>query len=266
MKISIVTISYNQAEFLEEAILSVLSQNYPDLEYIIVDPGSTDGSREIIERYRDRIAHTILEPDAGPADGLNKGFSLATGDVYGFLNSDDILLDGALAEVVDAFAKHSSADVISGHGFIIDRKGHQIRKVFSDRYSLLRDAFGQSILVQPSSFFHAAAYKKANGFNVDNRSNWDGELFYNIAQHECRFKTVNKFWSGYRLYPESITGGASLDAKIKAYSERKFREIMGRQRRGSDRIITMALKIYKHISNPVALFERICKGKIYGQG
>jgi len=94
MKFSIVTISYNQAQFLEKAILSVLNQEGVGLEYIVVDPGSTDGSREIIERYRDRFGHVVFEKDHGPADGLNKGFQYATGDVYGYLNSDDVLLPG----------------------------------------------------------------------------------------------------------------------------------------------------------------------------
>ena len=230
MKVSIVTISFNQAEFLEEAILSVLNQGYSNIEYIVVDPGSTDGSRDIIEKYRDKIGHIIFEPDEGPADGLNKGFEVASGDIYGFLNSDDILLSGTLMSVVKTFEKNASADVISGHGYIIDRVGYKLRKIFSDKYSLFRDAYGQSILIQPSTFFLASVYNKTNGFNVVNRSNWDGELFYNIAQQGAKFISVNEFWSGYRLYPESITGGASLDVKIKAYGVRKFREIIGRKR------------------------------------
>ena len=74
-RVSIVTISFNQEKFLERTIRSVLAQDYPEIEYIVVDPGSTDGSRDIIERYRDRIAHVIFEPDKGPSDGLNKGFA-----------------------------------------------------------------------------------------------------------------------------------------------------------------------------------------------
>ena len=85
MIISIVTLSYNQAEFLERAIRSVVEQDYADIEYIVVDPGSTDGSREIIERYRDRISTVILDPDDGPADGLNKGFAAATGDIFAYI-------------------------------------------------------------------------------------------------------------------------------------------------------------------------------------
>lgn len=99
MKFSIVTISFNQREFLERTINSVIGQDGVEIEYIIVDPGSTDGSRDIIERYRPYFAHVILEKDAGPADGLNKGFAVATGEIYGYLNSDDMFEPGALATV-----------------------------------------------------------------------------------------------------------------------------------------------------------------------
>ena len=90
MKLSIVTISFNQAKFLERAIRSVLDQSYPELEYIMVDVGSTDGSLDIIERYRSKIARIITEPDKGSADDLKKRFNLACGEIFGFLNSDDL--------------------------------------------------------------------------------------------------------------------------------------------------------------------------------
>ena len=93
MKISIVTVSFNQADYLEQAIRSVVEQDYSDIEYIVVDAGSTDGSREIIER--DRIATVVFEPDREPADGLNKGFARATGDIFGYINADDAYLPGA---------------------------------------------------------------------------------------------------------------------------------------------------------------------------
>lgn len=89
MKISVVTVSYNQAQFLERAIRSIVEQNQEDLEYIVIDPGSTDESRDIIERYRSNIAKIVYEPDSGPAEGLNKGFFHATGEVPGLINADD---------------------------------------------------------------------------------------------------------------------------------------------------------------------------------
>ena len=89
MKFSVVTVSFNQRQYLEEALTSVLEQDYPAIEYIVVDPGSTDGSRELIESFRDRLASIVFEADQGAADGLNKGFQRASGDIFGFLNSDD---------------------------------------------------------------------------------------------------------------------------------------------------------------------------------
>ena len=130
MKVSIVTISYNQAQFLEQAITSVIQQNHPDIEYIVVDAGSTDGSRDIIATYQHKIDKAVLEKDNGAADGLNKGFSFATGDIFGFLNSDDELLPDALARVMDFFHDHPEVDVVSGCGYFIDSKGVRIQMVY----------------------------------------------------------------------------------------------------------------------------------------
>ena len=108
MRISIVTLSYNQRTFLREAIDSVLQQDHPDLEYIVVDPGSTDGSREFIRSYGEQVAQVVFEPDQGAADGLNKGFSRATGEVFGFLNADDYLLPGRPAPGCGVFPVSSA--------------------------------------------------------------------------------------------------------------------------------------------------------------
>ena len=130
MKISIVTISYNQGQFLEKTILSVIKQNYLDLEYIIVDPGSTDGSREIIENYRAHIDHIIFEPDEGPADGLNKGFKYARGEIFAFLNADDTLLPGALHTVAKFFMNNPDTDLVMGNGYKINEKDEVICPIY----------------------------------------------------------------------------------------------------------------------------------------
>jgi GT2 family glycosyltransferase len=112
-RISIVTVSYNQAPYLEACISSVLNQGYPNLEYVIIDGGSTDGSVEIIERYRDAFAHVTTEPDKGQSDALNKGFARTTGEVLNWLCSDDMLAPGALRHVGEAYARHRS-DLVAG--------------------------------------------------------------------------------------------------------------------------------------------------------
>jgi glycosyltransferase involved in cell wall biosynthesis len=110
--ISIVTPSFNQAQFLEATITSVLDQGYPALEYFIIDGGSTDGSREIIERHAPRLAGWVSERDAGQADAINKGWRRATGEVLAYLNSDDIYQPGALARVAEYFRRHPDTDMV----------------------------------------------------------------------------------------------------------------------------------------------------------
>src|ERR1035441_10130908 len=129
MRISIVTLSYNQRAFLRDAIDSILQQDYPDLEYIVIDPGSTDGSRELLQSYGDKITHLIIEPDQGAADGLNKGFGRATGEVFGFLNADDFLLPGALRLVGEFFQSHPRCDMVFGNGYVVDAHGRKTRQV-----------------------------------------------------------------------------------------------------------------------------------------
>jgi len=211
MKVTIVTISFNQAEFLEEAMLSVLNQSYKNIEYIVVDPGSTDGSREIIEKYRNRIAHVIFEPDDGPADGLNNGFSKATGDIYAYLNADDILLPEVVSKMVGYFQRFSDADVISGHGEVIDADSNRLYRDFSDLFSLKSFLSGGGVVIQQSTFFNAQFYKLAGGFNAKNRNCWDGELMLDMALHGAKFKVVNAFIGGFRLHEQSISGSGRLE-------------------------------------------------------
>lgn len=266
VKISIVTISYNQAEYLERAIQSVVEQCHEEVEYIVADPGSTDGSRDIIERYRSRINEVVYERDAGPADGLNKGFARATGDIYGFLNSDDILLPDTLKQVAAYFAGHPEVDVVSGHAVIIDENDKAIRNSYSDRCSLTRYAYGASVLMQPSTFFRADTFRKAGGFNAENKTNWDGELFVDMRLQGARFARINRFLSGYRLQPESITSSAKLDQGIKEYHQRMFRKIMGRNEMYWDVLPRAIFRLLKYTENPRALIERVRKGPVYGRG
>jgi len=263
MKISIVTISYNQASFLEKAIQSVIEQDYKDIEYIVVDPGSTDGSRDIIDKYRTRISRIIYEPDDGPADGLNKGFSYANGDIYGFLNSDDILLPGAFRYIVEYFISHPDVDIVSGHSVIIDEFNKELRKSYSERFSLIKHAYGAVVLMQPSTFFRSEIYRNTNGFNIFNKSNWDGEMFVDMAKKGAQFALINKILSGYRLHPGSITSSGKLDDRIKAYQKYIFRKIMGREWMKMDILLGTMLRVTKHLTSPRALYERITKGRIY---
>ena len=225
MKVSIVTISYNQALFLEQAILSVLTQDYPEIEYIVVDPGSTDGSREIIEKYRGQIDKIIFKPDNGPADGLNKGFQFASGDIFGYLNSDDILLPNAVTKISQAFQKFPHASVISGHGMIINSDGKICKRIYSHRFNLKAYAYGTCVLVQQASFFQRESFLQVGGFNPTNRVSWDGELWVDMALNGAKFERVHSYLAYFRIYHNSITGSGEYQAEIEKQHARICKKI-----------------------------------------
>jgi glycosyltransferase involved in cell wall biosynthesis len=261
MKISVVTISYNQAQFLRECIDSVLSQGYPDLEYIIVDPGSTDGSREIIDSYGDRVIR-IYEKDNGPAHGLNNGFARATGDIFCFLNSDDSFLPGALNDVAAHFDILPDVDVISGHSYVVDRDGGLVRRFYSDRFSLWMKAHRACVLSQASTFFQSRVYHKVGGFNVENRIGWDGELFIDFALAGARFARVNAFWSNFRLYDGGLTGSGTLRPFMDGYAKSIFKKITGRDQTTADVGVILLAQFLRKCLNPKDVLERIYYGPI----
>lgn len=257
MKVSIVTISYNQAQFLEQAIRSVIDQNYSDLEYIVVDAGSTDGSREIIEKYGQKIEHIIVEPDYGPPDGLNKGFGMATGSIYGFLNSDDILLPGTVKQVVDYFKSTDRVDVVSGHAYLIDGNNTIIRRLRSDRFSLKRYAYGACFLAQQSTFFKSSIFKSVGGFNPHNLCAWDGELYVSMAMAGGKFSRKNTYWSCFRSHPNAISASGRLNVLYKDYNKIIFKKIMNREFSPRDHAISLIYRVIKHLLNPKGLLDRV---------
>lgn len=263
MKISIVTISYNQGQFLERCICSVIEQDYDDIEYIVVDPGSTDGSREIIEKYRGKISKVIFEPDNGPADGLNKGFSVVTGDIFGYLNSDDLFLPGALSEVALFFTKNPCVDVMSGHSIVIDEKGNTRRKIFSDEFSAIRYVYRASFISQSSTFFSAATFKNSGGFNANNRVAWDADLWAKMAMNGARFSVLDKMLSCSRIYGGTISSSTHRGEEGDEYREKMFLKVMGRDRNALDSLIQMMFRILRLCKNPKALYERLRHGPIY---
>lgn len=264
-RVSIVTVSFNQAEFLERTILSVLDQDYPGIEYIVVDPGSTDGSRDIIERYRSRISKIILQPDKGAADGLNHGFAQATGEILGFLNSDDVLLPGAVASAVHCLEQRKDIDVVSGHSNLIGPDDSIFRRLFSDRMSISRSIYGGVILMQPSTFFRRSTFNRTRGFNVENRLSWDSELFLDMALAGAKFAVVDEFWSGYRVHGQSITNSRTTGKKMHKAQATIFSRIKGREQQKVDELLIFGYRMLRHILNPRDTWERICRGPVSGR-
>jgi len=215
MTIGIVTISYNQARYLAEAIESVQTADPDGLEYVIVDPGSTDGSREIIERHRRRFSRILLGPDQGPPDGLNKGFAATAADIFGYLNSDDRFTPGALDYVLRYFERHPDVDVLCGAIRIVDEHGKpSLRRRTPDLVDLRRYAYETCFFWQQATFFRREAFLKTGGFNVESKTAWDGELVVDMALAGCRFGYTNKLLGDFRIYGDSITGSGRLTAAL----------------------------------------------------
>jgi len=264
MKISIVTISYNQAEFLEKTILSVIEQDYDKIEYIVVDPGSTDGSRKIIDRYRSKIDKVIFEHDEGPSDGLNKGFAYATGQIYGFLNSDDFFLPHAVRNVARFFSQNVHIDVLSGHAIVVNEEERMLRKFYSDKYSLRNVAYGASTIVQQSTFFKSKMFGIVGGFNKRNNVAWDGEIFIDMALSGANFCVLNSFLSAFRLHKNSITSSMKLADSYSRYKKDMFYKIIKREPKQKDKILRFKYKALQYKNNPRSFYERLLHGPIAG--
>lgn len=250
MKISIVTISFNQVRFLQRAIESVLNQSGCDLEYIVVDPGSTDGSRDIIERYKGHIAKIILEPDQGPPDGLNKGFASATGQIGGYLNADDEFLPGALADVVVSFQSNPSSDVIYGDGYIVDESGRITREFLSTPFSARAYVYGRTWVMQQATFFRLNAFRKTGGFRMESKTAWDGDLLVDFALSGARLVHVPRRWGLFRIYPDSITGSNRLRREFKTDQQRIFQRVMLRDPFWYDSALEEAARLIRLASHP----------------
>jgi len=183
-KLSIITPSFNQGEFLEQCIESVLSQDYPNLEYLILDGGSTDQSAQIIERHRPRLAWAISENDGGQSDAINKGLTRATGDLVAWLNADDFYLPGAFRTVVEAHRRRPGGAFYFGDGLRVDRQGKTISGFFPDgRVMFSRPALllGLNFILQPSTFINRKMLHQAG--LLDGSLHWgmDGDLWMRLS-------------------------------------------------------------------------------------
>jgi glycosyltransferase involved in cell wall biosynthesis len=202
-KISVVTPSYNQAAFIEETINSVLNQGYANLEYIIIDGGSTDGSVEIIKKYQRNLAYWVSEPDRGQSHAINKGLERATGDILAYLNSDDLYVPGALHTVADAYKKHPRAGLYYGHCRIIDKDGVVTgRKTGAiSSYAEILDLWdvwwGGRNFVQPEVFWTRAVLDRIGLFR---------ENLYYVMDYE--------YWT--RIFRAGYTG-AFIDAELACF-------------------------------------------------
>ncbi len=211
------TPSYNQGEFIKQTIDSILNQGYPDLEYIVIDGGSTDNTLSVLKDYGDRVSW-VSEQDRGQSHAINKGMERATGEVVGFLNSDDVLAPGSLMRVGRYFSKHPNSKWVTGKCRTIDTQGKEIRKwitlykilwlFFKSKYALLVVNY----ISQPATFWRREAIDTIGYFNEQWKYAMDYDYWLRMMKiYDLKF--INDYLASFRIHSES-KAGASANAQF----------------------------------------------------
>jgi glycosyltransferase involved in cell wall biosynthesis len=215
-RVSVITPSFNQARYLERTIRSVLDQGYENLEYIIVDGGSTDGSLDIIRGYEDRLAGWISEPDLGQADAINKGFDMATGEFLAWLNSDDEYRPGAISQAADFLLSHPEVGMVYSRAYYIDEEGKVVAEypaAPTDYRGLRR---GRTTIPQQTMFFRSILWKMVGPLDTSFYYAMDYDLWVRISElspiafrpeHWAHFRLQSSSKSmreAYRCWPEMM--------------------------------------------------------------
>jgi len=225
-RISLVTPSFNQGRFLEATLRSVLEQNYPNLEYIVVDGGSTDDSVAILGRYSDRLTWWVSEQDGGQTDAIRKGFSRATGEILNWLNSDDLLRSGALRAVAEAYSATGAEMIVGRDDMFRTDPDVPVARFVPSGYAFpdcLRFWDGSFRYHQPPTFFTRGLYRRAGGLDASLRYAMDYDLYCRmLALPETRVHYLDAVLAGFRIHS---------GAKTSRFKEAVLREL----REGSQR-------------------------------
>jgi len=200
--VSIITPSYNQGAFIRETIESVRAQDYPDIEYIVIDGGSTDSTLEILKSYGKDL-QWISEKDNGQSDAINKGFAAASGEILAWLNSDDTYRPGAISRVVELFSSEPETDIVYGDTDYTDHAGKVIGQYPVGPFDYKKLAVANPVC-QPSTFFKRSAWERAGGLDLSLNFTMDYDLWIRFAKTE-NFSFLHQVLSTYRLHDESKT-------------------------------------------------------------
>lgn len=202
--VSIVTPSYNMAEFLPETIESVLSQDYPHIEYIVMDGGSTDESVKILEKYTDRLRYVSV-PDDGAPDAINRGFRMAHGEVFAWINADDTYLPGAVSTAVQHLVSHPESAAVYGQAYWVDRQG-EILRPYPTRACDFEVLGTDCVICQPACFMRSDAFTAAGGLNPHLQYTFDYDLWIRMArQHKLSY--LPEYLATTRMHPGNKTLG-----------------------------------------------------------
>ncbi len=213
--VSIVTPSYNQAAYLETTIRSVLEQDYPSVEYYVMDGGSSDGSVDIIRKYADRLSGWVSEKDRGQGDAINKGLSRAHGEIVAWLNSDDYYLPKAISSAVRAFAQNPDASFVYGDMLAVDQSGQTLNVLRYGQYSL-ENLLCFQIIGQPAVFFRREVFEQAGGLDIHFHYMLDHLLWIRMAR-ESKIVYVPQTWAAARFHPQAKNRNLALEFPKEAF-------------------------------------------------
>ncbi|RUT07598.1 hypothetical protein DSM106972_018580 [Dulcicalothrix desertica PCC 7102] len=221
LKFSVITPSFCQGRFIDRTIKSVLSQNIPDMEYIICDGGSDDETLEVIQKYSDKI-RWVSEPDKGQADAVNKGISLTSGEIIAWINSDDIYYPNAFSTVKHLFESNSEIEVIYGHADWIDEYDQVLQQFPTEswNYQYLKEI---CFISQPAVFFRRSLIQKYGNLDASLNYCMDYELWLRYGEYVPFYQVPQKF-AGSRMYKTNKTLGKRLEAhcEINQMLKQKF--------------------------------------------
>ena len=212
--VSIVTPSYNQAPFLEQTIRSVVDQDYPSLEYMVIDVASTDGSAEIIQKYSDRLAWWVSEKDKGQGEAINKGLARARGDILAWINSDDYYLPNAVSSAVKIFEENPDVVLVYGDMLAVDQNGETTNVLKYGQYSL-DDLLCFQIIGQPAVFFRRDVFEKTGGLDPSYHFMLDHQLWIRMAQRG-KILHVPHLWAAARYHPLAKNRSKPVEFGIEA--------------------------------------------------
>ena len=235
-KISIITPSYNQGQYIEQTILSVIGQGYPNLEYIIIDGGSTDNTVEIIKKYSDKISYWISEPDKGQSDALIKGLEKCTGDIFNWINSDDYLEQNSLFKIAQYFINNPSIEMLCGYCTYFESK--TLVQTFlhrSEIFESVEETLIQQKINQPASFYKLSIIKQLGGINKELHYCMDLDLWfrYLVQFGQTNILLVEDLFAHFRLHDESKT--VSLQGKFREEEKLLWNHLL------------LGLKVNKHV-------------------
>ena len=253
-KISIITPSFNQAPFLERTICSIHNQDYPNLEHIVMDGGSTDGSVDIIRKYENRFAYWRTAPDKGQCDAINSGASHATGTFMTWINSDDLLLPGSLNRIGDLIGKYPDTDLFYGNQVEVDQLDRVTKRVYTIDFDLRDFLYEIHIIIHQQSAFWRTDVFRNLGCLGDCAYAMDYDLFYRMIKSGIRWLRIEDFLAAFRMYPDSLTGTGKVARLRTPTVDRIFEEATGHPRTLWDRsVMAPFYKTRRFLSEPRSL-------------